>query len=846
MSRVVDAIFKVTDQFSGPIKNFNTALTDVGRQGKSARKQIAKMGESIAGVGKALTASVTLPLVAAGGAAVTYAGEVSKSMELARATAGHTAEEWAVAEQAAMDAAKAHTFTMEDASEAALNFARQGFKAQDMTYLMGNAMDYAQGTATDLEFASSALGNIMKGYGLEMEDATTVTDRLAKAQALANTNGTELLDGVQMMAPQMKTLGYDTADAAALIAAWGDSGISASEAATAWNTSVARLAQPTKAAATWLNRLNFTMFKEDGTAKDLVDVQAELNAAFSDLTDQEREQAASAIFGKNQMSKMLMLIDTAPEKFQSLEDSIRDSTGTSKTLSDTMMESLGGSIESLKSSIDVLKYSMGEMIGEYVQPIIEGITGWVDKLNELDDAHKKQILKFAGIAMAAGPLLFIFGKMVVGASKLMGAFAKLRAAGGFLKAGMAALTAPSAIVIALIGIIIGVIAVVITHIDQVKESVAKLKENCGPHLAELGEAFGHLMEAISPVVEFIKDTFVNAVLGAIDIVCGSNALPFIIDTLTWVTEGVASYIDSIVGLFTRLSDDGGSVIGTFGEAVSGVFNGILGFASDLIETAAPHVQSFVEGVSGSFSGLVDALGPFIEAIAGLFTGLKDALDPVLTFLSETFCATFKGAWEGLSGGDGIGQFIDGITNKVTGLIDTFTSIITFLTDVFTGNWEGAWNGVKGIFDTVFGAFGGTIENLKGALNGLSDGVTNAFNGVKNIAGNAYNTVTGAVSSAYDTVTGWLPGHNAAGTQNWSGGLTRVNESGGEIMNLPSGTQIIPHDASLNAARSSGDITVAKLADTIVVREDADIDRITDSLVRKLYKAGNNMGAYSMA
>lgn len=46
----------------------------------------------------------------------------------------------------------------------------------------------------------------------------------------------------------------------------------------------------------------------------------------------------------------------------------------------------------------------------------------------------------------------------------------------------------------------------------------------------------------------------------------------------------------------------------------------------------------------------------------------------------------------------------------------------------------------------------------------------------------------------------LPGlGKATGTPYWRGGMTRVNERGGEIMNLPSGTQIIPHDVSVKAA-----------------------------------------------
>lgn len=49
----------------------------------------------------------------------------------------------------------------------------------------------------------------------------------------------------------------------------------------------------------------------------------------------------------------------------------------------------------------------------------------------------------------------------------------------------------------------------------------------------------------------------------------------------------------------------------------------------------------------------------------------------------------------------------------------------------------------------------------------------------------------------------LYGHNASGTNDWRGGLTWVNEEGGEIINLPRHTQIIPHDVSMEAAREYG-------------------------------------------
>ena len=46
-----------------------------------------------------------------------------------------------------------------------------------------------------------------------------------------------------------------------------------------------------------------------------------------------------------------------------------------------------------------------------------------------------------------------------------------------------------------------------------------------------------------------------------------------------------------------------------------------------------------------------------------------------------------------------------------------------------------------------------------------------------------------------------------GTSYWKGGLTRVNERGGEIMNLPGGTQIIPHDLSRKAVGGGRTVNV---------------------------------------
>ena len=88
-----------------------------------------------------------------------------------------------------------------------------------------------------------------------------------------------------------------------------------------------------------------------------------------------------------------------------------------------------------------------------------------------------------------------------------------------------------------------------------------------------------------------------------------------------------------------------------------------------------------------------------------------------------------------------------------------------------------------------------------------------------------------------------------GTDNWQGGTAIIHDRGGEIVDLPKGLRIYPHDKSVEMARKEGErngsgsiqITIQKLADKIEVRSDEDIDRIAEALARKLKKVAFNTG-----
>lgn len=164
-----------------------------------------------------------------------------------------------------------------------------------------------------------------------------------------------------------------------------------------------------------------------------------------------------------------------------------------------------------------------------------------------------------------------------------------------------------------------------------------------------------------------------------------------------------------------------------------------------------------------------------------------------------------------------------VTSVVSNVMSKLSALIDWITGTLIPMWTNGWNTMKAIFE---GAFDGISTIAHRALDWILDKV---------------ESIKSAVSSIH--LPSFSLGGHATGTMGLPGGTTFIHEQGPEIMDLPTGTRIIPHSESLKQEYARGrkegsgkggmSITIPKLADQIVVREDADVDRIMEKLVFKL-------------
>lgn len=299
-----------------------------------------------------------------------------------------------------------------------------------------------------------------------------------------------------------------------------------------------------------------------------------------------------------------------------------------------------------------------------------------------------------------------------------------------------------------------------------------------------------------------------------------------------ISTGISTMISNfgkIGGAITRLTGASGF------SGIAKIMTGPFGIAAAAVAAAAiliyknwdriaPILQKIGQRFADFWKTVQPQLEPFINLVKEVASYLKETLEPV-----------FEIVWK--AAGDYVVKFFDDVSAIIDGVLGVFEGVITFLTGVFQGNWEKAWNG---IVQAVGGIFG-TLESLvKTPLNAVINLVNKAIGAINKISVDLPSAVGGGHIGFNIPTIPTL----AKGTDYWQGGIVQISEKGGEIVDLPSGSRVYPHDESVRMARQDGrknySVAIAKLADSIVVREEADIDKIAEAIVKRIEQAIDNM------
>ena len=350
---------------------------------------------------------------------------------------------------------------------------------------------------------------------------------------------------------------------------------------------------------------------------------------------------------------------TEIQKQQTLLKMVTDAQALSGAMGQASREADGfeNVMGNLKESSKLLAAEFGEVMLPAVVNLVQKLTGLLQSFNSMDEGTKKLILTIGGVAIAAGPVVTVIGKITSGigsiisvGGSLIGGIGKLTPAitglvgtGGKLLSGIVsiggkitgvlipAITSINPIVLAIIAGITALVAIGVAlykNWDEISQGASKawgsVKETVGNAVESIG---GFLSDCLTAIGTF-KDNFVSGLTDLKD-----KAAAKFQELKDSASQKVSELKEAIVSRAMELKEKASAAFtGIADKAVEG-FNNLRAKGSQAIENLA---SSFTTTFGNMWNTVVEKASSFAEKFVAPIEAAKDKVRDIVSSIKEFF------------------------------------------------------------------------------------------------------------------------------------------------------------------------------------------------------------------
>lgn len=594
---------------SGFQRGFKSALQDLrafNDSSATATTKVDALGSAFKNVGSSMTKNLTVPITGAGVAVVGVAAKFESAMSEVQAISGASGDELQALTDKAQEMGATTKFSASESAAALKYMAMAGWDTEAMLNGINGVMQLAAASGEDLASTSDIVTDAMTAFGLSADQSTRFADVLAQTANRSNTSVALMGETFKYVAPVAGALGYSIEDASVAIGLMANSGIKGSQAGTSLKNVLTNLAKPTDQVQSYMDKLNISLTDSAGNVKPLNQLLNEMRDGFNGLTEAEKAEYAAGIAGKEGMSGLLAIVNSSQADFDNLTEAINNSSGAAQNVADVMMDNLGGQLTILKSTLEGIAISFGNILLPAVKKVVESLQNFLNWLNGLTDGQKQLVVTIATVVAAIGPVLLIIGKLITSVTSIIKVVKLLKPAFAALNAVMAA--NPIAIVVLAIA---GLVAALVTLYNKNEE-----------FRNFVNTAWAQIKEVISGVVNALVNFFTVTIPGAIDSV--TAWFQTLVDNISnFFTVVIPEKINALVQRFTELP---GRIWNTLLDAIAKIKQ----WGSDIIswaQTAIPNVISTITSFFEELPGKMLEIGK--NLLMGLANGISNAVGIVV-------------------------------------------------------------------------------------------------------------------------------------------------------------------------------------------------------------------------
>ena len=836
-------------------------LRDLERQaGQSATalQKISATGEKLKTVGDNISSAgqkllpVTAGVTALGTAAVSTAANFEASMSQVQATMGITKDAMSTVNGESVNtmdtlsalAKKMGSETAFSASECAeaLNYlALAGYDTQQMCDTLPTVLNLAAAGGIDLASASDMVTDAMSALGMGVDEAGTMVDQMAKTASTTNTSVAQLGEGILTIGATAKTVKGGTAELNTALGILANNGIKGAEGGTHLRNVILSLQNPTDKAAACMEQLGLDVYDSEGNMRSLNDILGDLNTSMDGMTAAEKSNIIGQIFNKTDLSSVNALLANTGTTWDDLQQSIIDSGGAAQQMADTQLDNLQGQITILKSALEGLAISFGELL----LPAIKMIVGWVQKfvdwLNGMDEGTKKVVTTIALLAAALGPVLIVIGKVVSAVGTIMTIVPKVAGVINTVKTAFAALNTtmlanPIFLIIAAITALVAAFIYLWNTNEDFRQFWINLWENVKEVAIAVWEAiknfFSAAWEAISSTAQAvwngIKDFFsglwegIKAIFSTV-----VEVIKTIITTYFNIYKTIiTTVLNAIKTVFTTVWNGIKTVVTTVVTAIQTFITTAWNAIKNTVTTVLNAIKTVITTVWNAIKSAVTSVVNGIKStITSVWNGIKSMVSSVVNSIKNTVTTVFNNIWSGIKGTMG---------KIVSSIKEGFNNAISFITSLPSKALQWGKDMIMGI-----------VNGIKSCIGAVGDAVSSVANKIKSFL--HFSVPDEGPLTDYES---WMPDFMkglAKGIEDSKGMVARAMDgvAADMILNPSAAVQEISVSGNGGDGTSQGSSINGPLIEVkeMNVRSEEDIRKISQQLYRQLQQ-GRRANGYS--
>lgn len=673
-SNAVSVLARLDDQgvVSG-LKKIKVSMEEIkGRDGKLNWEGLKKggsatkaLGEGITELGSSMTLGLTVPIVAAGGAATSVAANFDDAMSQVQGALGGASADMDGLRNLALQLGADTVFSATESAQAMVELAKGGLtEAQIKGGALAASMDLAAAGQLNLADAAATTVQMMGSFGLGAGDATRIANALAGAANASSADVSDLTQAMSQCSAQAALAGWSLEDTAAALALFADHGVKGSDAGTSLKTMLQRLAAPTDQAAEAIAAYGLNIRDSNGKMKDISGIADELTGKLGSLSDAERDAALQTIFGSDASRAAAILMQSGSEGLAKYIAATNDATA-AETMANAQKGELSWALENMGGAVESAAIAFGTALAPAITAVAGVIGNVAEAFASLPAGVQTGIAVVLALVAALGPLLMVIGSVVAALPAISEGFAVL---GGALAIPLA----PAAAVVAAIAAIAAAIyaawttsetfrAAVMAGVDAISSKVQEICAFLAPYVQAL-------LDQIVSTVQVAMDTLGPIIGAALTVI-----VDIVVPILTTLMDSVGVFFANILATATNIMQAISMVISGAWTLIQGIFQTVLGV---ILAVTTGDFTMLQQGVSNILNGLTSIVSGILQGIASMFTG----------------------AWNNIK------ITVTGACNAVSGAI------------------SGAFNGIKSIIDSTMNGAKSTVSGALSAISGFFAGL----------------------------------------------------------------------------------------------------------------------------